>query len=83
MRFLDFHVDYKVGSANIKPREAEKLFFISTYEQEDRLSPAPENHGYQRPPTKSRIPRIANYYQKDNNRNKIPSLEVSVRVNGK
>jgi DGQHR domain-containing protein len=44
------------------------------------MSPAPDKHGYQRPPTKARFPQIATYFQKKDNANLITPLIVSVRL---
>ena len=64
----------------VTPAFARELFFVSSYDRQDSLSPAPDKHGYQRPPTKNRFPEIARYFQAKNHADLITPLIVSVRL---
>jgi DGQHR domain-containing protein len=64
----------------MKPAAMQRLFFVSSYEKSDPDSPAPRGHGYQREPMKERIPRIAEYFLRDEHEFLITPLIVSVRL---
>ncbi len=70
----------KVYSTCITPSAVEVVLFISTYDTQDPKSPAINQHGYQRPPTATRFPEIAQYYRTANNSDRIPPLLISVRL---
>src|SRR5687767_3071695 len=70
----------RVYSTCITPAAAEVVLFISTYDTQDPKSPAIHQHGYQRPPTPTRFPEIAQYYRTGNNSDRIPPLLISVRI---
>lgn len=62
------------------PEAMDGLLFISTFEQADPESPAPDKHGYQREPLNERIPKIARFYMDGDNADRIPPLTLSVRL---
>lgn len=70
----------KVAVATLTPDKLKALAFISTYSTDDPQSTSPQKHGYQREPMAERFPGIARYYAKNDNRNRIPALIISVRV---
>jgi len=75
------HVDEnKVYVASLTPPEARDLLFVSSYDKQDPISNAINQHGYQRPPSSIRFPKIATYYASNGNRYRIPPLAVSVRL---
>src|SRR4051794_25933059 len=73
-------VEGKVYCVSVTPPEARRLFFVSSYDVKDPVSTAPDKHGYQRPPTKSRFAEIARYFRKGNNAQLITPITVSVRL---
>jgi DGQHR domain-containing protein len=73
-------IKHKQYVITVKPPAAQDLLFTSTYDSEDPLSNAPDRHGYQRPPTNTRFPEIANYFLESDNADKITPLIVSVRI---
>lgn len=66
--------------AVLPPRIARDLLFVSSYDTTDPLSPAPDKHGYQRPPTTARFPEIGKYFAKEDNADRIPPIMASVRL---
>lgn len=70
----------KVALATITPDLLNRLAFISTYSSEDPKSSSPQQHGYQRDPMEERFMGIGKYYAKNGNRNLIPPIIASVRV---
>lgn len=72
--------EHKSILTTLTPSESEQLLFIPRYDQPDPASPAPDKHGYQRPPTNQRIRPIAKYFLKEENSARIPPLFVSARV---
>jgi DGQHR domain-containing protein len=70
----------KVAVATITPDKLKALAFISSYSTEDQQSTSPQKHGYQREPMEERFPGIGRYYNRNDNRNRIPALIISVRV---
>ena len=73
----------KVYCVTVTPPAAQEIFFVSSYDTEDPLSPAPDKHGYQRPRMKNRFPEIAKYFKQDNHADLITPIIISVRLNKK
>lgn len=70
----------KVAFAVMTPDRLKALQFISTYSTTDEQSTSPRGHGYQREPMEERFPGIGRYYARGDNRFRIPTLTISVRV---
>jgi len=79
-RVLGHVAENRVYVTTVTPPAAKDLFFVSTYDTEDPLSNAVNQHGYQRPPMQKRFGEIATYYSTDDNRFLIPPIVVSVRL---
>ena len=80
MRIQAHIVPDKVAFATLTPDRLRDLAFVSTYSTKDPKSSSPQQHGYQREPMEERFRGIGNYYAKNGNRNLIPPIIVSVRV---
>lgn len=70
----------KVALATLTPDRLRDLQFVSTYSTKDPKSSSPQQHGYQREPMEERFRGIGTYYAKNGNRNLIPPIIVSVRL---
>jgi DGQHR domain-containing protein len=70
----------KLAFAVMTPDRLKALSFISTYTTNDPQSTSPKGHGYQREPMEERFPGIGRYYARGENRFRIPTLMISVRV---
>lgn len=79
-RLGDFVIPGQLAFAELTPPTMEKLLFISSFDQSDPDSPAPQHHGYQREPMWSRIPGIAKYFLVEDHRTLLTPLLVSVRL---
>lgn len=70
----------KSSLAVLTPERLKAIAFISTYSTNDPQSTSKRGHGYQREPMEERFPGIGRYYARGDNRFRIPTLTVSVRV---
>lgn len=81
-RVLGHIEEHRSYAVTVTPAVAEQLFFVSTYDSTDPDSNAPDQHGYQRPPTKARFVEIAKYFATNGNRYLVTPILASVRIAG-